>query len=81
VKAIKLFREEAGLTQRELAELVGCRQHHVNRWEHGDVAVSDTNLARIAKALNRTTWEFRYAEQLLRRRAEVEEAVQGYALA
>jgi len=81
MKAIKLFRDKAGLTQAELAERVGCRQHHISRWEHGDVEVSDANLAKIAAALGITPWELRYAEHLLERREEVEEVVQGYALA
>ena len=43
--------------------------------------LSDANLAKIAKALDMTPWELRYAEYLLERRETVEEAVQGYALA
>lgn len=81
MQAIKLFRERAGLTQAELAGRVGCHQHHISRWEHGDVRVTDANLAKIARALDMTPWELRYAEFLLERREAVEEVVQGYALA
>jgi transcriptional regulator with XRE-family HTH domain len=81
MRAIKLFRTKAGFTQAQLAERAGCHQHHISRWEHGDVQVRDVNLARVANALDMTPWELRYAEHLLQRRAEVEEAVQGYTLA
>lgn len=47
-------RAEAGLTQVELAGLIGARQPHVARWESGaQVPRVDTAL-RLAQALNTT---------------------------
>lgn len=43
----KMARQRAGLSQRELAERLGCRQASIARWERGDraVAVEDVQAA------------------------------------
>ncbi len=81
MRSIKLFREQAGLTQQELADLAGVHQHHISRWERGTVDIGDGNLAKVAKALGVTPWELRYGQHLLERREAVEQVVQGFALA
>lgn len=51
---ILMARRRAGLSQRELADLVGCRQATIARWEHGDRRPSfgDVQAAAAACALN-----------------------------
>lgn len=81
MKAIRMYRERAGLTQAQLADLAGVHQHHISRWERGHHEIGGTNLCKVAEALNMLPWELTYAEQLLERREAVEEAVEGFALA
>lgn len=50
---IKQAREEKGLTQRELAELVGTSRRHVIRWEQGRHLPSRVYAVRLAGALGR----------------------------
>lgn len=45
-----MARRRAGLTQRELAERLGCRQATIARWERGDRQVSVEDLALVASA-------------------------------
>ncbi len=45
-----MARRRAGLTQRELAERLGCRQATIARWERGDRQVSIEDLAPVASA-------------------------------
>ena len=81
MKAIKLFRERAGLTQTELAVLVGVAQPHISRWEHARHQISDAYLGRIAAALNVEPWEVRYAEELIEMRDDASRAVEEFAAA
>ncbi|HLV18438.1 MAG TPA: helix-turn-helix transcriptional regulator [Pseudomonas sp.] len=48
---LKQAREQAGLTQIELAERVGCDQSVISRIESGQRAVTLQRLKHIAKAL------------------------------
>ena len=48
---IRSFREEASLTQRELAERMGTSQAAIARLEAGGVGATVTTLQRIADAL------------------------------
>lgn len=51
-RQLKLIRRERGVTQQELAQVVGSTQQSISRWERGDVGnVSLSFLARIAAAL------------------------------
>jgi len=52
--AVRRARESAGLSRRDLAELVGITRSHVNNVERGDSAVAPDALTRIAKALRTT---------------------------
>jgi transcriptional regulator with XRE-family HTH domain len=45
-----MARRRAGLTQRELAERLGCRQATIARWERGDRQVSIEDLGPVASA-------------------------------
>ena len=48
---IKEFRIKAGLTQAQLAEMIGRPQQNVARWENDQVAPSVKTLMQLAKAL------------------------------
>lgn len=48
---IRGFREQAGLTQQELAEKAGLRQSHISRLEKGHHSPSALTLEKIAGAL------------------------------
>ena len=45
-----MARRRGGLTQRELAERVGCRQATIARWEHGDRQPSYEDVQTVAQA-------------------------------
>jgi transcriptional regulator with XRE-family HTH domain len=47
---ILMARRRAGLSQRELADLVGCRQATIARWEHGDRRPSFADVEAAAAA-------------------------------
>lgn len=49
---IKEIRQSKGLTQVQLAELVGCTQKDISRWETGLVNASNETLSRLAEVLN-----------------------------
>lgn len=51
---VKARREAAGLSQRQLAEIVGIRQPNIARLEAGDVLPTLGTLDRIADALGLT---------------------------
>lgn len=40
-----------GLTQAQLAAMVGCAQEEISRWERGTHVMSSQRLAQIARAL------------------------------
>lgn len=48
---IRKFRNEKGLTQGDLAKLVGVTQQAIAKWESGDVDVSLKYVAPLARAL------------------------------
>jgi len=47
-------RSDAGLTQEQLAELMGTKQEVIARWEGGKVLPSTRTLTRLAKATGTT---------------------------
>jgi transcriptional regulator with XRE-family HTH domain len=51
-RLIKKAREEAGLTQRQLAEMIGVEQPSIHRWELGQ-AISDDRKEAVAVALDK----------------------------
>ena len=57
---IRQYREEAGLTQSQLAERVGVMVQQISAWENsdGDKSLTTGNLARIADSLNKATDDF-----------------------
>lgn len=81
MKAIKLFRKRAGLTQQELAENIGVWQPHISRWEHVRHEIGDEYLGKIAEALGVQPWEIRYAEELIEQRDDASRAVEEFAAA
>lgn len=52
MKAIRIARTRAGLTQKQLAELVGRDQSEISRIEAGKTALTVPLLLSVAKALN-----------------------------
>ena len=53
VKRLKQAREEAGLTQVDVAEKLGCSQSWVSKIELGELRVEAIWLARLAKLYGR----------------------------
>lgn len=49
--ALRTAREQAGLTQQQLADLLGIRDQAVYRWEHGRVTPTPATVGSIAAAL------------------------------
>lgn len=49
---IKAAREAAGLTQKELAKILGVYQKDISRWENGERVPSLEMFVKICKALN-----------------------------
>ena len=74
-----MFRIRAGLTQQELADLVGVAQATINRYENGERSPSPEVLGRLADALGVEPWDLTYAEQVMERRHAVERLVEEYA--
>lgn len=50
---IALFRKEAGLSQRDLAEKAGLTQNTIYKIENGKFSVGIDVLGKVAEALNR----------------------------
>ena len=48
---IKIARQEKGLTQIQLAEIVGTKKQSVNNWEHGRGIPGYDKLKELSKAL------------------------------
>ena len=48
---IRQYRERAGLTQKELAELVGVNHSAVSFWENGKAAPTTANIIKLANVL------------------------------
>lgn len=59
---LRAARKRQGLTQRELAALVGVPDLHISRWERGAHRPSDANLYALAEALGLSYVDF-YVER------------------
>lgn len=53
---LKGLRYRSGLTQKQLAEQLGIKQHHISEMESGKRAISKDMAKRLAAALN-TQWK------------------------
>ena len=51
-KKIKLMRKKRGLTQKQLAELLGVKQQNVSDWERSLRSPSVKNLKKMVNVLN-----------------------------
>jgi transcriptional regulator with XRE-family HTH domain len=51
---IKELRKEAGLTQVELAEIIGCNQSMIARWEKGECEPTASAIVELSAALDCT---------------------------
>lgn len=56
-KRIKGLRVQRGLSQRQLAVMLGCPQSLVSRWETGSSGISAASVLALARALYVTTDE------------------------
>jgi transcriptional regulator with XRE-family HTH domain len=56
--AIRLFRNQAGLTQEQLAEKVGLHWKYIGEVERGEKIISIEALLRIAKAVKTPPGDF-----------------------
>lgn len=50
----------SGLTQKQLADLVGCNQKDISRWETGDRKPTIESLLKLSKALNQPLEKIAY---------------------
>jgi transcriptional regulator with XRE-family HTH domain len=57
-EAIRAARRRAGLSQAELAELLGVRQSSVSQWERGSTKPSTVHLLALASALHCSLLDF-----------------------
>lgn len=55
VSRISAARLAAGMTQGQLAEIVGCKQRDISRWESGQHWPEVRTAIKIARALGKTT--------------------------
>ena len=51
---VKMYRERAGLSQKELAEMVGVGQQMIAKYEEGSKIPNVFNAVQLAKALQTT---------------------------
>lgn len=49
---LKAARQAAGMTQRQLAEAIGCLVKDVSRWENGHVEPKVLTVKKMARILN-----------------------------
>lgn len=49
---IKKARKQEGLTQEQLAEVIGVSRSAISRWESGDMEPTIKNLAELARTLD-----------------------------
>lgn len=49
---IRMFREKAGMTQKELADALKLNQSSVARWETGEQNPTASKISQIAQVLN-----------------------------
>jgi len=52
-KQIKRIRQVLGLTQQAMADIIGCRQHTVARWETGEMDPRGANLKALRELADR----------------------------
>lgn len=49
---LKAARQATGMTQAQLAEVLGCRVKDISRWENGHVEPGVLTVKKMAQALN-----------------------------
>lgn len=57
-RLIRAYRQDAGLSQEKLAEMVGVSFQQIQKYENGRTTLSITKLQQIAKALKLTVADF-----------------------
>lgn len=81
MEAIRVFREQANLTQQQVADLAGISQSVLSRWETGQVEPGRSSLERLAAVLGIEPDDLLYAERVIARRRAVRETVEEYVAA
>lgn len=75
-KALRFFRDQRKMSQRDLADRVGCSVGDIDDWEKGKHAPPDTRWGRLCKMLHddlagmRATWQRACAEEAREREAK-----------
>lgn len=69
---LAVARKAAGLTQKQVADALGCPQSYVARWEAGSLPVSDTYLDKLAELLGIDPWALHALNGLLPPELEVD---------
>ncbi|GFO55579.1 DNA-binding protein [Geomonas sp. Red276] len=78
---IKILRQQAGLSQEKLAEMVGVTFQQVQKYENGQTSLSVSRLQLIAEALKVSVTEFfngETSEYHVRLTVEEEELLQAF---
>lgn len=70
LKNLKQLREEAGITQKQLADCIGVSQQSINKYENHDVEPDIATLIRMADFFN-TSVDFLIGHSDVRRKIEV----------
>ncbi len=81
MEAIRVFREQANLTQQQVADLAGISQSVLSRWETGQVEPGRSSQERLAAVLGIEPDDLLYAERVIARRRAVRETVEEYVAA
>ena len=76
IKNLKALREEAGVTQKQLAETIGLSQQSINKYENHNIEPDIETLIRIANYFD-TSVDYLIGHSTLRRKLE---AVSAYDL-
>ena len=70
LKNLKQLREEAGITQKQLADCIGVSQQSINKYENHDVEPDIATLIRMADYFN-TSVDFLIGHSDIRRKIEI----------
>jgi transcriptional regulator with XRE-family HTH domain len=81
VQAVRVFRQNAGMSQTELAARSGVPQPMISLYECGIREPHTTTLEKLADALDVSPWQLHYAEEMLAGQGQVEQAIEEFATA
>lgn len=73
LKNLKVLREEAGITQKQLADSIGVSQQSINKYENHNIEPDIATLIRIAEYFN-TSVDYVVGHSEIRRKIEITRA-------